>query len=412
MKQQPVIQFENVGKMFTFSKEKSQTLLETLISPFRRSPVKGQMRHLWALDDVSFNIFPGQSVGIVGRNGSGKSTALKLATRIIKPTKGRVFVNGRVSALLELGAGFHPDLTGRENIYLNASLLGLSRRDVDVHFDNIVAFSELGEFINMPVKHYSSGMYMRLGFSVAIHIQPDILIVDEILAVGDQAFQTKCLDCIHTMKAQGITFIMVSHNLNVIRRMCKHLIWLENGKLQQVGPVDMVAEAYQAYTHQNEVDQLTRGDADAGTTRAGGGDIEITAVRILDEAGQEEKIFKTGDKIIIEMAYLAHKPIPNPEFGVAIYRQDGLLINAPNTLVAGVDMGIVKGSGIVRYCIPALPLTPDRYMLTTAVHDSRYHNAYDVHDQAYSFRVAVNGAEEVYGAVEIPATWDWLPNAE
>jgi lipopolysaccharide transport system ATP-binding protein len=410
MKEQPVIQFENVSKMFTFSKEKTQTFLETLISPFRKSPVKEPIRHLWALDDVSFDIYPGQSVGIVGRNGSGKSTALKLVTRIIKPTEGRIFVNGKVSALLELGAGFHPDLTGRENIYLNASLLGLSRRDVNVHFDDIVAFSELGEFINMPVKHYSSGMYMRLGFSVAIHIQPDILIVDEILAVGDQAFQTKCLDRIHQMKAQGVTFIMVSHNLNIVRRMCDHLIWLENGKLQQAGLVDEVAELYQAYTYQNESDQLEQDDAAASVKRDSGSVVEITAVRILNKDGKEEKNFNTGEQLVVEMTYFAHKPIPNPQFGLAIHRHDGLHINGPNTRIAGLDMGLVEGAGVVRYCIPELPLTPARYRVTTAVHDSRYNIVYDVHHQAYSFRVVADGAEEIYGAFEIPAVWDWAPD--
>ncbi|HFQ93413.1 MAG TPA: ABC transporter ATP-binding protein, partial [Anaerolineae bacterium] len=189
--QTPVISFQNVSKRFAFTKDKPSSFLELFTSAFsRRARPKRDETDLWAVKNVSFDVLPGHTFGIVGRNGSGKSTVLKLITRILKPTDGRIIVNGRVSALLELGAGFHQDLTGRENVYLNASLLGLSQAETDTRFDDILAFSELGDFIDMPVKHYSSGMYMRLGFSVAINMNPNILIVDEILAVGDQAFQT------------------------------------------------------------------------------------------------------------------------------------------------------------------------------------------------------------------------------
>lgn len=409
MNEQPIIRFENVNKQFTYSQDKPQTILETLISPFRRSERKKNKQYLWAVNDVSFDIFPGQSVGIVGRNGSGKSTVLKLATRIIKPTSGRIWVNGRVSALLELGAGFHPDLTGRDNIYLNASLLGLSKNEVDYLFDDIVDFSELGNFINMPVKHYSSGMYMRLGFSVAIHIHPDILIIDEILAVGDQAFQSKCLDRIYEMKSQGVTFIMVSHNLGVIRRMCSHLVWLEDGKMKQAGLVDDVAKQYQADTYQKELLQMKQHEANSGFKRMGNGAIEITAVRISNQDGIEEKTFEMGACFVVEMNYFAHKPIPNPEIGLAIHRYDGLHVNGTNTRISGLDLGMVEGAGVVRYSIPKLPLTPSRYFLTASIHDSRYSTLYDYHEQAYPFRVIVTDVEEPQGIVEIPAIWDWMP---
>ncbi|MBK7895884.1 MAG: ABC transporter ATP-binding protein [Anaerolineaceae bacterium] len=195
----------------------------------RRKGPKQPKESLWAVRGVSFDVLPGQCFGIVGRNGSGKSTILKLMARILRPNNGRIVINGRVSALLELGAGFHPDLTGRENIFLNAALLGFDEASTRAYYDRIVEFSELEEFIDMPVKHYSSGMYMRLGFSVAIHMQPDILIVDEILAVGDQAFQTKCINAIMAMKDQGVTIIIVSHNINLVRTLCTHILWIDKG---------------------------------------------------------------------------------------------------------------------------------------------------------------------------------------
>ncbi|MCP4421009.1 MAG: ABC transporter ATP-binding protein [Chloroflexi bacterium] len=259
----------------------------------------------------------------------------------------------------------------------------------------------------MPVKHYSSGMYMRLGFSVAIHVDPSILIVDEILAVGDQAFQTKCLDRIHDMKRHGVTIIMVSHNMDMVRKICSHLIWLENGKMQQIGLADEVAEQYQAHTENRDMQQMQQAESNTEFKRMGNGEIEITAVRILNKDGSENKIFKTGDELVIEMDFITHKSIPNPEFGLAIHRDDGLHINGPNTRVASLEMGVVEGPGMVRYTIPILPLMPARYLLTTAVHDSRYAYTYDYHEQAYIFRVIPGGTKEQWGAIQIPAAWEW-----
>ena len=242
MGSEPIIRFQNVDKRFAFTKEKPQSVMETFIKLFsRRKGPKQPAESLWAVRDVSFDVLPGQCFGIVGRNGSGKSTILKLIARILRPNNGRILINGRVSALLELGAGFHPDLTGRENIFLNAALLGFDEASTHAYYDRIVEFSELGDFIDMPVKHYSSGMYMRLGFSVAIHMQPDILIVDEILAVGDQAFQTKCVNAIMAMKDRGVTIIIVSHNINLVRTLCTHILWIDKGIPQAYGTVDEIA---------------------------------------------------------------------------------------------------------------------------------------------------------------------------
>ena len=400
--QAPVVSFQNVSKKFRFSKETPQSILEIFISAFsRKSKREKDEGDLWAVNDVSFDIYPGQAFGIVGRNGSGKSTILKLITRILRPTKGRIVVNGRMSALLELGAGFHQDLTGRENVYLNASLLGLTEEETSAKFDDILAFSELGEFIDMPVKHYSSGMYMRLGFSVAIHVEPDILIVDEILAVGDQPFQTKCIDAIMDMKRKGITIIFVSHDINLMKRLCTHILWVDKGVMQAIGPSDEVSMRYVEYSTMREGQQLLSTDFE----RFGTGEIEITKVRILNGDGTETANFVTGDSMSIEMEYIAHQTIPNPEFGLAIFRQDGVHINGPNTRLANVDLGDVQGSGIVRYEVEHLPLLPARYQLTVAVHDGRFPHCYDYHKEAYSFRINSGGTEETDGVVELRARW-------
>ncbi len=288
---QPIITFRNVNKRFTFSKEKPQSVLETIISIFARRS-RHPKQDLWAVHDLSFDVYPGQAIGIIGRNGSGKSTVLKLIARILRPTSGQVMVKGRISALLELGAGFHPDLTGRENIALNASVLGLTEEDVNRSFDSIVEFSELGEFIDMPVKHYSSGMYMRLGFSVAIHVDPTVLIIDEILAVGDQAFQAKCIDRIHEMKRQGVTIIIISHNLSIIRRLCSHIIWLEHGKMLANGLAEEVASQYKEYSNQSMGHQLNLESQTGSFRRWGNLDIEITSVHILNAAGEDQSIFQ------------------------------------------------------------------------------------------------------------------------
>ncbi|MCZ7673003.1 MAG: ABC transporter ATP-binding protein [Chloroflexi bacterium] len=348
------------------------------------------------LRDVSFDVMPGQCVGLVGRNGSGKSTALKLTTGIFRPTNGRVIIGGRVSALLELGAGFHPDLTGRENIFLNGSLLGLSKAYIESKFDDIVAFSELSDFIDMPVKHYSSGMYMRLGFSVSIHVDPEILIIDEILAVGDSLFQIKCIDRIYEMKERGVTILLVSHNLEMMRRLSTNLVWLEKGEMQAVGPTEEVAELYAASGHVAEPSSklwLQNKDFE----RFGNGEVEITAVHMYDAQNQERNEFQTGQPLIVEMHYIAHRPVEDPEFGLAIHTQDGVVITSPNNRQAQMNMGTIMGEGVVRYRIDKLPLLPAKYTMTVAVHDSRMSFTYDYHKEAYPFRVMVGELKRIGG---------------
>jgi energy-coupling factor transporter ATP-binding protein EcfA2 len=285
----------------------------------------------------------------------------------------------------------------------------LSKEEITASYDDIVAFSELGEYIDMPVKHYSSGMYMRLGFSVAIHVKPDILIVDEILAVGDQPFQTKCFDRIYEMNRQGTTIIMVSHNLSIMRKLCSHLIWLENGRMREAGPTEIVAAQYLASSYEREGKQLADRTAVQTITRRGSGEMEITAVRFLNADEEETNSFLSGEAMTIEMDYIAHSPINEPEFGFSIFRQDGIHVTGPNNLLSGFKTGVVEGVGTIQYCIEKLPLLPALYHVTAAIHNSRSNHAYDVHDRAYSFRVNPGGTEEMFGLIELPAQWRLKP---
>lgn len=409
---EPIIRFQNVSKRFEFITEKPQSVLESLVSRLPRGHrvPPYQPRNLWAVRNVTLDILPGQCLGILGRNGSGKSTLMKLIARILRPTEGRVMVRGRVSALLELGAGFHPDLTGRENIYLNASVLGLQKQEIEAHFDSIVAFSELEDFIDTPVKHYSSGMYMRLGFSVAVHVNPDTLMIDEILAVGDQSFQEKCINHIYHLKSRGVTIVLVSHNLDMMRKLCTHMVWMEGGHIRTVGTTESVIQQYLGFLHEqgHEAGQAaSRGVV--GFERMGTGEVEITAVHFRDHTGQKRHHFHTGDALTIELAYLAHKPILYPEFGLAFYRQDGILISGPNTQFAGLEIEKLEGEGLVRYHIQRLPLLPADYLVTVAVQNSRYTLTYDHHEKAYLLHVSSGHVREIFGLVEFPATWEWQP---
>jgi ABC-type polysaccharide/polyol phosphate transport system ATPase subunit len=340
-------------------------------------------------------------VGIIGPNGAGKSTVLKLISRIIEPTSGRVEVNGRVSTLLELGAGFHPDLTGRENIYLNGSILGLSRKEIRQKFDSIVSFAELERFIDVPVKHYSSGMYVRLGFSVAIHIDPEILLIDEVLAVGDAAFQEKCLEKVEEMKGKGVTILLVSHDMNAVRNLCNRAIWLDYGMVRaDGGPEEVVSRYLEGITAcEKSGFKLARG------RRWGSGEVEIIDVRFLDSEGKERGAFATGETLVIEMHYRALKRVERPVFGFAIYRSDGIHLTGPNTQFSGYEIPWIEGEGKIEYRIERLPLLEGIYQVSIAARNWEDSEMYDYHDRLYTFRVIPNANGERYGLIAINGEW-------
>jgi ABC-type polysaccharide/polyol phosphate transport system ATPase subunit len=401
---EPAIRFDSVNKSFSYSSDKSTTILDSLVSAVSGEKKAGN-KTLWAVKDVSFDVMPGESLGIVGRNGSGKSTVLKLASGIIRPSSGQVVIRGRLSALLELGAGFHPDLTGRENIFLNGSILGMSKDDVNRYYDSIVEFSELGEFINMPVKHYSSGMYMRLGFSVAVHVDPDILIIDEILAVGDQSFQNKCIERIYEMKNKGTTIVLVSHNLHTVRALCSHIIWIEHGVIKMSGEAEDILDAYL----ENQQGWKVKRSADgSGWDRWGSHEIELTSVRLLDNKGVSGDTFQTGRPMTIEMHYRANEPVEKPVFGLSFFRPDGTYLSGPDNYLSGLDLGEVSGEGVLRYCLPELPLSPATYYMTAAIYDISGKKPFDHHEKAYRFRVIGSGDNHYKGLVQFPAQWEWV----
>ncbi|MFO7631544.1 MAG: ABC transporter ATP-binding protein [Caldilinea sp.] len=407
-----VVRLVNVSKQFILNRSKQRSLMELLARPFRRPE---QREYFWPLRDVSFELTQGATLGIIGENGAGKSTILKLIARILEPTGGRVETRGRLAALLELGAGFHPDLSGRENIYLNASIMGLSRREVSRHLDRIIEFADIGPFIDAPVKHYSSGMRVRLGFSVAVHVQPDIMLVDEVLAVGDEDFQHKCLQAFYDFLQRGGTLILVSHSVELIRDMCRRTIWVDDGIVQADGPSSEVLAKYLSQVHHKERERMTAQRAAAqvartqeeketgvighelsgvmaeppietlgpeaqGLTRRalrwGDNAIRIDDVRVLDQDDLASEFFFTGDPFTIEFDYTVHRPLTEPPvIGVAFLRHDGLWCYGTNTQIDElppfyiIEPGHRRGTVVLSF--EALHLLPGIYSVDLALQDLR-----------------------------------------
>jgi lipopolysaccharide transport system ATP-binding protein len=395
------IRFDGLSKKFILHRERPRSFQELAVGLFRRD--KGSREEFWALRDVSFTVAQGETVGIIGPNGAGKSTVLKLISRIIEPTSGRIEVNGRVGALLELGAGFHPDLTGRENIYLNGSLLGLSRGQLRRTLDAIVGFAELERFIDVPVKHYSSGMYVRLGFSVAVHTDPEILLVDEVLAVGDATFQRKCLDRINHLRQQGVTILFVSHSAETVRAICPRVLWLDNGRLVVDGPAEAVVARYVTHSWAAEEGDLGPGVAD--DRRWGSGEVRIVGVRLLDGGGREKHLFQMGESLTVEMRYRAERRVERPVFGLAIHRGDGTHVTGPNTQFGGYEIPHIEGTGTIRYSVPSPTLLEGTYYLSVSVHNWEDTQMFDYHDRLYPFRVLPSTGER-YGIVTLRGEWD------
>ena len=403
-----IIRLDHVSKRFTLQHDRPRSLQELFLGMLHIKHTRSKENY-WALRDVSLEVEPGEMLGIIGENGAGKSTLLKLLSRIIEPTSGQIEISGRIGALLELGTGFHPDLTGRENVYLNGSILGFGRTDLNRLFPDIVSFSEMERFIDVPVKHYSSGMLMRLGFSAAIHLQPDILLVDEVLAVGDEAFQQRCLDRISQLKRQGVTIVFVTHDLRTVRAMCDRAIWLDDGHIHAEGNVERAIDEYMAQVYAAEGQIVHKAEAesqDEASWRWGSREAEIVRVQFLDEAGREQSTFRTGQTFTARMHFRAHQRIESPLFGVALHHANGCQINGPNTSPADYSIEAIEGDGYMDYTIHDLPLLRGTYLFSAAIYDDKASQAYDHHHQAYTFRVAESEQlGEPYGMVHIPCDW-------
>jgi lipopolysaccharide transport system ATP-binding protein len=441
MSKPPVITFEQVSKRFALHHDSTLSFGQRM-GRILRGNARGD-DSFWALRDVSFTMQRGEAVGLIGHNGSGKSTTLKLITRILEPTHGKITVNGRVSALLELGSGFHPDLTGRENIYLNGSLLGKSHARMRRKLEEIIDFSELEDFIDTPVKHYSSGMYMRLAFAIAISVEPDILITDEVLAVGDDSFQRKCLDRIYRFRNQGCTILFVSHGLAVVESLCDRVLWFERGILKHDGDTSIGIAAYvkaaqeqylermEEERRRDEERRIARGEEDDEEEeepldeeeeepldeeeeeeddpfRWGSREIELVQVEVLDKSEYPRITFSVGETIILRMHYLAHERIEYPVFGISIHHRCGLHINGPNTRFDNYPIAVLekKEQGTIDYIIDTFPFKDGEYLFSAAVYDYTMNHAYDHHHISYPFRVQTSGVREL-GMMQIPAVWQW-----
>jgi len=380
-----------VSKRFRLYHEHNQSLKATVL---RRRRVT--FEEYWALRDVSLEVAAGETVGLIGENGSGKSTLLKCMAKILRPDQGQIRVNGKVSALLELGAGFHPELSGRENVYLNGSILGVGKRELDRRFDEIVEFAGLERFIDTPVKSYSSGMYVRLGFSVAINVDPDVLLVDEVLAVGDEQFQRRCNEKFGQLRAHGSTIVIVSHNLPVVRRLCERVALLRDGSLVEYGAATDVIDDYLG-----DVD--SRGEAvsddEPELVRA-----HIDGVEVVDPSGRVTEP-RTGSPVVFRVHYSAKEPLVNAVFGLSFDRGDGLHVATATTHGQGVVPSRLEGSGHVDLVLDRLPFLPATYMLTSSIHTRDPDDLPACRPLVLAFHVAPGTPSEAGGVVSLDGTW-------
>ncbi len=386
---------EGIGKRYLLRKEQDRTLKGTLLGALRRRGVRSD---LWALKDVRFSVRKGETFGVIGANGAGKSTLLGVLAGTIRPTEGRLHVAGRISSLLELGAGFHPDLTGRENVYLNGSILGLPRSYINSKFDDIVAFAGLAQFIDSPVKHYSSGMYVRLGFSVAVEVDPDVLLVDEVLAVGDESFKKKCLGKMAEFQRAGKTIAVVSHDLDTVKKICSRVMLLGEGRVLELGEPEAVVEEYKRLGLQQQDDVFRR---EWGTRAA-----EITEVEILDGQGVPTERFRSGETMRVRLRFVAHERIADPVFGFSVADYQGKLCYGSNTAIAGTDLGAINGSGAIELTIEPLNLLRGKFFLSLALHSRDHQTHYHRLDHAYVFWVVSDTRAE--GFIELKNTWERL----
>ena len=330
MREENAIEVCNITKKFKVYLDKGKTLKELLLFSKRR---KYEERKV--LDGISFTVKKGEAVGLIGKNGCGKSTTLKLLTRIMYPDSGSIKMSGRVSSLIELGAGFHPDISGRQNIYTNASIFGLTRKEIDDRISSIIEFSELEEYIDNPVRTYSSGMYMRLAFSIAINVNADILLIDEILAVGDANFQSKCFNKLREIKSSGTTIVIVSHSLSQVEQICERSIWIKDGVIERDGEPRMVHLEYLSYMGKSQENRTEKGKGEekGANTRWGNGDARIDKIDCIGDDGREKRSFRSGENIKVKIKYKIYNPIDEAVLGIAVFRNDGVQCYGTNTSI-------------------------------------------------------------------------------
>lgn len=422
---------DGVSKHFRLQADRPNSVKEM----FTRRGRDKSVDEFWALRDVSFEIPEGDMFALVGHNGSGKSTLLRCIAGIYQPNQGQVRVQGRISTLLELGAGFHPDLSGRENIYMNATMLGMTKKSIDKVFDDIVEFAGVETFIDSPVKVYSTGMYVRLGFSVAVHVRPEILIIDEVIAVGDEAFQRRCFDHLYSLRREGVTIVVVTHGLAIVETMCDGAAWLDHGVLQMTGPAMKVASGYLGRVNDKEAelradrrreradsrivvtgvtsDDTTLGDGvdgvDGLAEKRAVEDVVIQGVTFVDEQGEEVSAITHGKPFHLRIHYDAIAPIQDPVFGFAIHAESGTHVSGTNTKIDGMTTGTVAGTGFVEFTINDFPLTPGEYEVSAAISDVHVQRDFDRQDRAYRLLVRLGAELPPVGLVGLRGSWTFGP---
>ena len=442
----PAIEVVNVSKVYRKYARKKQ------FATLKSALLKGSLiRDLQpdetfpALRGVSFSVPKGCTYGVIGRNGSGKSTLLKCVAGITKPNEGSITVDGRISALIELGAGFHPEISGRENVFINGIMLGLSKREITKRFDEIVEFAELKDFIDAPVKTYSSGMYMRLGFAVAIHVDPEVLLIDEVLAVGDQSFTVKCLDKFAEFRRRNKSILLVTHSLDLVEKFCDRALWLDKGKTLAEGEPKRVVASYLMHVAQDEEAQLTKQDAaskaavadaaadghapDPITTSAmpsdvvdtpadmfqategrwGSREVEITEVTLHGADGEVSHVYQSGEPLEIRLKTRAHQPTRDFVFGIGLFNADGFCCYGTNTNIEELEPSDIAGDGEIRFQVPSLDLVEGTYKIDVAVHKLDGY-PYDYHRLLYTFRVKSRTKD--VGIYRPRHKWAFTPNIQ
>src|SRR5687767_10519860 len=407
------IQLEHVTKRYRTGR--SRTIVDLVAGSFAQlrgrsdevhSATRGKIDAIiHALDDVSFEVREGAGLGIIGRNGAGKTTLLKLISRVTWPTSGKVRVAGHVVSLIELGAGFHPELTGRENVYLGAGLFGLTRKQIDRQFDAIVSFADVERLIDTPMKRYSSGLYARLGFSVAIHSNPDIVLVDEVLSVGDAAFRRRAMEALRSLIARGKTVLFISHDMWNVRRLCSEILWMDNGTVRAYGEAGAIAEQYM-----NEVNlqAMQNQGTSLQSHRGGTGEVRFESVDLLGGDGAPKAVFLNDDTLVIRGRYMATQPVESPVFQAAIVDVDtGVVVTTAST-AGGAAAGMVEGAGEIEIRFAHLPLRARQYVLRLSITDAFQLASYDVVTAGPRFAIAGHGsgvdslADEQDGLVTVP----------
>lgn len=379
MTQDIAISVKNISKTFIVPAERRNTVRDVLFNIHRKNP----KRSFQALKNINFEVKRGEFFGIIGRNGSGKSTLLKIIAQIYKTDKkGEIKISGSLSPFLELGVGFNIELTARENIHLNASLLGLSKEKIDERFDEIIRFAELEKFVEQKLKFYSSGMQLRLAFSVAIQADADIILLDEVLAVGDASFQQKCFDVFRQFKKDGKTIVFVSHDLGVMRQFCNRILYLKDSEVQMIGDSNEVADLYLYTDKENEVEEIIDSPSEHTKEKP----VEITNVEFIDKFNHAGKTFICGDEMMIKVHYKKNKEkVEKPVLGIAIYREDGIHIYGTNTILQNKELKL-SDKGFVQLECPSLPLIQGKFLVTIAFHDTDG-VTYDWQDKKFDFFV-------------------------